>query len=286
MKQLVSSVMTLGVLLSGAALAQTSEEEWGGFEPPPAASAPQPEVAPAPPPDLPPQAPPPVYAPPPVTQPMGPRAEVLSRVRTPMERNERSVWGAAPLGAGNRGQSVVLGFPLLDVRALFAVGDRVDLGLGFDSYYFMMNQPKAVVRVNLMHTRTVSLAAQLEGGYAFFTQRATLESRGARWLSGRRNVNINPSLVLSVQADKPRAARAFFAAHYLLTLDFEGYASSPLGGVPPAIIVGHNGGVRAGGELPLTSHTAFVVFFGLDVHGRDVDSIVMPTGGVGLVTSL
>ncbi|MGV3620060.1 MAG: hypothetical protein ACO1OB_04545 [Archangium sp.] len=279
MKRLVISAAIVGALLAGAAHAQSPDEEWTA--PPPVA---QPQAVPAPEP-LPP-APVPVAQPMPMPAPMGPRPEVLARVRPKQERNERSVWGATPLGHGNRGQSVMMGFPLLDVRALFGLGDRVDLGLGFDSYFFMMNQPKGIVRVNLVRTETLALSAQLEGGYAFFVQRATLESRGARWLTGRRNVNINPSLVLSLQGPAPRAPRIYFAAHYLMTLDFEGYASSPLGGIPPAIIVGHNGGIRGGAELPLSSRTSFLFMFGLDIHGRDVDSVVMPTGGLGVVTSL
>lgn len=280
MKPLVTSLLLAGALLPGAAAAQAAEDEWA---PPPASTAaPEPAPEPVPVPVPPEPLPAPVAAP----APLSPRPEVLARVRPQRERNERSVWGAAPLGHGNRGQSVLLGFPLLDLRALFGLGDRVDLGLGFDSYFFMMNQPKGIVRVNLLRTQTVALSAQLEAGYAFFTQRATLESRGSRWLSGRRNVNINPSLVLSLQAPEPRAARIFFAAHYLLALDFEGYASAPLGGLPPAVIPGHNGGVRGGAELPLSARTSFVFQFGLDVHGRDVDSVVMPSAGVGLVTSL
>lgn len=278
MKRLVTSVVFVGALLSGAALAQSPDEEW--VAPP---TSPQPvtsESAPLPPIAEPVPSPAPAYAP------LSVRPEVLARVRPKQERNERSVWGAAPLGGGNRGQSVMMGFPLIDVRALFGLGDRVDVGLGFDSYFFMMNQPKAIVRVNLVRSETVALSAQLEGGYAFFVQRATLESRGARWLTGRRNVNINPSLVLSIQGPAPRAPRIFFAAHYLLALDFEGYASSPLGGIPPAVIFGHNGGIRGGAELPLSARTSFLFMFGLDIHGRDIDSVVMPSGGLGLVTSL
>lgn len=279
MKRLVTSAVFVGALLSGAALAQSPDEDWGA---PPSAQPVTPAPEPAPLPPAPEPVPAPAYAP----QPLSVRPEVLARVRPRQERNERSVWGATPLGGGNRGQSVMMGFPLIDVRALFGLGERVDIGLGFDSYFFMMNQPKGIVRVNLVHTQTVALSAQLEGGYAFFVQRATLESRGARWLTGRRNVNINPSLVLSIQGPAPRAPRVFFAAHYLLALDFEGYASSPLGGIPPAVIFGHNGGIRGGAELPLSARTSFLFMFGLDVHGRDIDSVVMPSGGLGLVTSL
>lgn len=279
--KLVTLFSSLGVLLSGAALAQAPEEEWA--PPPVSEPAPVPAVVPVPAPVAQPE---PAWAPQPQQGPLAARPEVLARVRPAQQRNEISTFGATPLGAGNRGQSVFLGFPLMDVRALFGLGDRVDLGVGFDTYFFMMNQPKGIVRVNFVRTPSVSLGAQLEGGYAFFTQRATLESRGSRWLSGRRNVNINPSLVLSIQGATARAPRVFFSAHYLLTLDFEGYASSPLGGLPPAVIVGHNGGVMGGAELPLSARTAVVFRFGLDIHGRDIDSIVMPTGGVGLVTSL
>ncbi len=284
--------MTHFLLLLTLAQAQTGEDEWGGFSAPPdSLSAPKPQQ----------QSPPEeleevdeewLSLPPawetPVTQGrLRPRPEVLARTRSQQPRNDVSVFGATPLGeAGRRSQSAFLGFPLIDIKLLFAVASRLELGLGFDTYFFMMNQPKAVIRLNFFDTGTVSLGARLEGGYAFFVLPAPRESTGARWLSGRRNVNIEPSLVLSLQPKSARAPRVFFNLHYLMTLDFEGYALTPLGGLPPDVIVGHNGGLHAGAELPLSPATSLVLAAGLDIHGREEDSRIMAMVGLGLVTSL
>jgi hypothetical protein len=207
-------------------------------------------------------------------------------VRLTEERNQVSVHGAPSLGAGRRGQSISLGFPMLSLRALFGVTDWLDLGVGYDSYYFLMNEPRAVFRFGLVRGESWSFAASLEGGYAFFAQRASRESRGSRWLTGRRNINVSPALHVAYQGSQPRAARVFFELRYLMAFDLEPYATDPLVGVPPDVVVGHNVGLKGGAELPLSSKTAFVFAFGFDIHGRIEDSVVMPTAMVGLVTSL
>ncbi len=274
-------------LLLWVVLAQTAspEDEW--VAPPSSVVTPREEASPAAPPDLT-EGPAPQWAEPPPAWPEPPvrRSQVLQRVLPPVERNTISAFGASALPAGRRAQAAVLGFPLIDLRALFALGGRFDLGLGFNSYFFMMNEPKLLARFNFFDTGVVALGAAFEGGYAFFVQRAPVETRGARWLTGRRNVNLQPSLLLSIQPKARRAPRIFFDLHYLLTLDFEGYATTPLGGLPPDVIVGHNGGLRGGAELPLSASTSFMFSFGLDIQGREEDARMMPSIAVGLVTSI
>lgn len=284
MNHLTIRALVAGVLLAGAARAQSPEDEWGSIKPvAPVETQPPP---PPPPVNVEPLPPAPVFVPPPPNAPLRPRPEVVARVRPPEERNQVSMLAAPSLGAGKRGQMVLLGFPLLGLRALFGVSDRFDLGLGFDTYYFMMNEPRAVVRMGLAKSENWSLAASLEGGYAFFTQRASRESRGARWLTGRRNINISPALVGAYQGSKARAARVFFELRYTLALDTEPYSDAPLGGVPPSIVPGHNVSLKGGAELPLSSKTSFVFSFGFDIHGRSEDAVVMPGASLGLVTSL
>jgi len=272
-------------------MAQSPEDDWNA---PPVAPAP---VAPTGEPSLPPPPPPPppYFEPPRNTLPpmpgsgsglLKPRPEVIARIRPPEERNRISMLAAPTLGAGKRGQMVLLGFPLLSIRALFALGDRFDLGVGFDTYYFLMNEPRVAMRVGLAGNENWSFAASLEGGYAFFTQRASRESRSSRWLTGRRNINISPALVVAYQGNRPRDGRIFFEGRYTLALDTEPYATDPLVGVPPAVVPGHNVSLKGGAELPLSSKTAFVFSFGFDIHGRDVDAVVMPCASLGLVTSL
>lgn len=281
---LIGRVLLTGVLLlGGAALAQSPEDEWGGIQPAPPGPA---ETPPPPPPDVG-QPPPPTFAPPPPAPgTLRPRPEVVARTRPAEERNQVSMHAAPSLGAGKRGQMVLLGFPLLNLRLLFGVAERLDIGVGFDTYYFLMNEPRVVVRVGLVKGENWSLAANVEGGYAFFAQRASRESRSARWLTGHRNINISTALVGAYQGSKPRDPRVFFEVRYMLALDTEPYATDPLVGVPPAIVPGHNVSLKGGAELPLSSKTSFVFSFGFDIHGRAEDSVVMPGGSLGLVTSL
>lgn len=283
MKRSILGMLLAGGLLSGAASAQAPEDEWGEISPttPPPAPAPL-ELPPPPPPPV--SSPAPVYAAPPASP--RPRPEVVARVRPAEERNQVSMLGGPSLGAGKRGQLVLLGFPLLSLRALFGVSERFDLGVGFDTYYFLMNEPRVVVRMGLAKSEHWSLTAILEGGYAFFSQRASRESLSSRWLTGRRNINISPALAVAYQGSKPRDARVFFEGRYTLALDTEPYATDPLVGVPPAIVPGHNVSLKGGAELPLSSKTSFVFSFGFDIHGRAQDSVVMPCGSLGLVTSL
>lgn len=291
MRSLKSLTLMGALLLGGAALAQSDqapEDEWGGIKPPPA-TAPTPGESPPPPPPPTSAEPAPVYAPPaPPSNPgvLRPRPEIVARVRPPEERNQVSMLGAPSLGFGKRGQTVLLGFPILSIRLLFGVGDRIDLGLGYDTYYFLMNEPRAVLRIGLVKGENWALSANVEGGYAFFSQRASRESRSARWLTGRRNINASAAIIGSYQGGKPRDARVFFEGRYTLALDTEPYATDPLVGVPPSIVPGHNVSLKGGAELPLSSKTSFVFSFGFDIHGRAEDSVVMPGGSLGLVTSL
>ena len=110
--------------------------------------------------------------------------------------------------------------------------------------------------------------------------------RGPRWLTGRRNGDLSPGLVLSYQGDHPRAARLFLELRYLMTFDTEPFAKDPLNGVPPSLIVGSNISVHAGAEMPLSARTSFVFLLGLEGHFRADDAPVMPVCSLGLVIGL
>ena len=267
----------LVLVLGSRAFAQAPEDEWGrypGQPTPPSPSAPTQVFEP-----------PAAISRPPAARP-SPPPQVAAPERLVEVPNRVSMLGAPTLGPGRRGQLFLLGFPLLSARASFGLTRWLDVGLALDSFYGTMNEPRLTFRFGLWNDEDWSLAATLEGGYAFFTQTASRENRGARWVTGRRNVNLSPALVASYGGGSRRQARIFFEARYLMAIDTEPVAIDPLGGVPPAVVVGHNAGIRGGAELPLSETTAFVFQLGLELHGRSVDSVALPTCSVGLVTGL
>jgi len=265
-------------LLSSVAFAQAQpDEEW---EPLP--NAPRPSAAPLP---LPPPPPPPV-TPPPATVPVVAPSDVRQRLRPREEPNSVSMFGAPALGQWKRGQAFVLGFPFFQLRASIGLLDNLDVGVGLDSFYLLMNEVRLLVKYGFGKGTGVTFAVSFEGGAAFFNQRASKETRGTRWISGRRNFNFAPGAILSYQAASLRAARLFVDLRYMLTVDTEPFASTPLQGVPASYLLGHNVLTRVGAELPLSERTSFLFSLGLDVHLRPDDSPVMPTVSVGLVTGL
>lgn len=257
------------LLVATSALAQDPDAEWGtfpgdGFNPPPVSAPPPPlPVAPVPAADV------------------APRAW---RARPPEEPNLVSMFGAPMLGPWKRGQSFAVGFPLLAVRASIGIFKWLEAGLGFDSFYGSLNEPRVRLKAGGISSAEWTFAATLEGGAAFFTQRAAREVRGGRWITGRRNFNLSPSLLASYQGPHPRAARLFIELRYTLAFDTEPFAANPLEGVPPSLVLGHNVLLQVGAEMPLSAKSSFVFLLGLDFHGRAIDSLVMPACSVGLVT--
>lgn len=255
----MSRSWVIGLLCASAALAQPAPESVGGSLP---------------------LTPPPPPIPTPLT------TAAASRNTAPLAPNLISVYGAEPLGTLTRGEAFMAGFPLVSIRVLMGVGPRVDLGVGFDSYYGVMNEFRLSARTALLTGSTWSLGASLEAGGALFGVKATREFHGARWITGRRNFNFEPQLRLTYRGAGARAARVTFDAHYLLTLDTEPFSRSPLDGVPPAVTPGHNAGVGVTVEAPLSPTTSFVFIGRFDIHGRAEDAPVMPMVQLGLVTSL
>ena len=206
--------------------------------------------------------------------------------RPPEVRNTTNVLGAASLGAGKRGQLFLAGFPLVSLKALFGVGDQIDLGLAFDSFWGVMNELQAVARVTFVRGENWSFGGSFEGGGALFGVKASRELRGARWLTGRRNYNFSPALTVSYRGSAVKAVGLSFTTRYMLTLDNEPFSRNPLEGVPPLVIVGHNVHLQFGAEFPVSSTVAFAMSFALEFHGRPEDSVIMPSAQLGVVTSL
>ncbi|MBX5484828.1 MAG: hypothetical protein IRZ16_23645, partial [Myxococcaceae bacterium] len=260
---------------------------WTGPSDAALAEPPAPAPTPAPPP-APPPPPPPARAPSP--SPRSPDVatkKVVVKRPPPPEDNDVSLYGAPTLGAGRRGVAAYLGFPLLGIKAGIGAWDRLDVGLGFDSFYGVMNEPRAWVKLNAVKGQHWSLSIPLEAGAAFFTQRPETEQAGARWLTGRRNYNIELGMIVGYRGDGPRAARLFLDVRYLAALDTQPYSETPLGGVPAPIVWGHNVPIRMGAEMPFSPSTSFLFDFGFDLHGRAPrDSAFMPVASVGIVAGI
>jgi hypothetical protein len=226
-----------------------------------------------------------IPAPPPKTSPVVVTDAYRPTPRRLLEPNTISMSGASSLGRFRFGVSGSIGFPFVSVRALFGLLDRFDLGLGFDSVYTLLNELRGVARVRLTRGERGAWQAAVvfEGGGAFYTERASREVRGPRWLTGRRNFNFAPGMVFSIESRATRSTRGFVDLRYMLALDTEPFAKDPLEGVPPNFRFTHNLLVKAGAELPLSESTAFFFTLGFDVHAEPRDSRIMPTLGLGLV---
>lgn len=111
--------------------------------------------------------------------------------------NEVSVHGAPTLGQWKRGQSLTLGFPLITLKAAIGLFDRLDFGLGFETYYFLTFEFLAFIKVGLVRGTSWSFSLAVEGEGSFFTTPAAAETRGARWLTGHRNYSVSPQAILT-----------------------------------------------------------------------------------------
>ncbi len=280
MRQLVWVTLCVSSVTAWAQVAP--EAEWEALEPAPSSVPVVPSEPSAPP-------APPLPAPPAFVPPAANRLRSSVRAPVPVVRedpNRVSVNGALSLGQWKRAQTLYLGFPFLGIRLGLGLTDRIDLFIGMDSFWGMMNEPRASVRWNVWQGQNWAFAAVLEAGCAFFNVRPAADVNGARWLSGRRNYNIVPGVLLSYQSDAYRATRVFFDVRYQGAIDTEPFQRDPLGGVPPSAMLGHNALFRVGVELPLSPRSSVVFGLNLDAHFRTGDSVMMPGLQVGIVTAL
>lgn len=201
--------------------------------------------------------------------------------------NRVSLLGARTVGTGGFAAGFSLGFPLLSARAAVGVLPRVDAVVGVDSLYGMMTELRAGGRWMVLDGGPRwSLGLAVEGGHAFFLRPASVEDKGARYLSGRRNWNVQPGLVGNLQLQGPRAARLFFDVRYHLSFDTEPLQRTPLGGLPPSVVTGSAFPLRVGAEVPLSEKTSYSVTLGGDLRTRPEDADFMPVLSVGIVTGL
>lgn len=201
--------------------------------------------------------------------------------------NRVSLLGARTVGRGGVAAGLSLGFPTLSARVALGVLPRVDAVVGLDSLYGMMNEVRLGGRwLALDGGPRWSLGLALEGGYAFFLRPASVEDKGARYLSGRRNWNVLPGIVGNYQMRGARAPRLFLDLRYHLSLDTESIQRTPLGGLPPRVVAGSAFPLRVGAEVPLSEKTSYSLTVGADVRTRPEDPAFMPVLSVGIVTGL
>ncbi|MBJ6761073.1 hypothetical protein JGU66_09885 [Myxococcaceae bacterium JPH2] len=208
----------------------------------------------------------------------------------PLEPNRLGLLGARSSGSGRVVVGLMVGFPLLSLRAVVGVLPRLDVALGLDSLYGMMNEGRVGARLTLLDgvdNGRAALGFVVEGGRALFLRPAETEERGARYLSGRRNWNLQSGVVASWQGQSPRAKRLFLDLRYQLAWDTEPVQRTPLGGLPPASTTTGTFLARAGFESPITARTSYVLSFGGDFHSRAEGSAsFMPAISVGVVSAL
>lgn len=270
---LLPSLLVVGLGLP--ALAQAPSEPAASTSPPDESwlSYPGPEA----------QAPPPDSMPAPPLPPLV--SEQAPEVRTqaePLKSNRVSLYGAHVLEPGHMAAGMTLGFPLASVRASLGLFPLLDMGVGVDSMYGIMNEARLYARLQLLSTNSADLAFSVEGGRAYFIRSPSQEQYGARYFTGRRNWNLAPGFVGSMLLG--RRTRGFLDLRYLLAFDTQPVQTDPLGGIPQGVQVGGNFLFRAGLEVPFSERTSYVVSVGANIQGRQEDAAFMPTLAVGLVT--
>jgi hypothetical protein len=270
---LLTSLLVIG--LAVPALAQTPSESLSANPSPDESwqSYPGPE-APAPPPEaLPPPLPP---------RTTSRRSTQVEAQVEPPKPNRVSLFSGQVLEPGKVGATLILGFPLASARVAMGVLPRLDLGVGVDSLYGIMNEVRGYARYGLIQGETGHLAFSVEGGRAFFLNAPSQEEFGARYFTGRRNWNVAPgltgSLLLGVRT------RGFLDMRYMLAFDTQPFQRDPLGGKPDGVQMSGNFLFRAGLEVPFSERTSYVVMVGANLQGREEDAAFMPAVGIGVVT--
>ncbi len=241
------------------------DESWQSY-PGPEAQVPPPDSMPAPP------------LPPLVSE----RGPEVRAPREPLKANRVSLYGARVLEPGHVAAGMTLGFPLASARLSVGVLPRLDLGVGADSLYGIMNEARVYARFGLLSSDTAHLAFSVEAGRAFFLNSPSQEQYGARYFTGRRNWNLAPGFVGSLLIGT--RARGFLDLRYLLAFDTQPFQRDPLGGVPEGVQVGGNFLFRGGLEVPFSERTSYVVAVGGNIQSRKEDAAFMPTLAVGVVT--
>ncbi|WP_426749343.1 hypothetical protein [Myxococcus sp. Y35] len=206
-------------------------------------------------------------------------------IRPPPIPNRVSLLGARTMGAGGLAAGLFLGFPVVSARVAVGLTRRIDALVGVDSVYGLMNELRLGARWMVFDGGARwSVGVALEGSHAFFLRSASVEDRGARYISGRRNWNVLPGVVGNFRLAGARAPRLFLDVRYLLALDTEPVQGMPLGGLPPDVELSSAFPVRVGAEVPVSEKTSYAVTLGGDIRTRPGEAGFMPVITFGVVT--
>ncbi|WP_237078095.1 hypothetical protein [Myxococcus xanthus] len=206
-------------------------------------------------------------------------------VRPPPVPNHVSLLGARTMGAGGMAVGLALGFPIVSARVAVGVHRRVDVLAGVDSAYGLMNELRVGARWMVLDGGPRwSVGVAVEGSHAFFLRPASVEDRGARYYSGRRNWNVLPGVVGNLQIAGARSPRLFLDVRYLMALDTEPIQGVPLGGLPPDVALSGAFPVRLGAEIPVSEKTSYALTIGGDIRTRPDETDFMPVITFGVVT--
>jgi hypothetical protein len=173
-----------------------------------------------------------------------------------------------------------MGFPALEAAAAYSVSGAVNVGVMLNAFVYdgAAWEPMAVVNVGLLSRNTSSVGLHVAAGYTFFSQSEAAEDRGARWITGQRDIDALVSVVATTSGLK--GIPLFVEVGVEPTVDLN--PLPPQAGRPSTVNFGANVPIHMGIELPLGRHLNFVTSFGFDLHGRFSDSFAMPFVQIGV----
>lgn len=191
-----------------------------------------------------------------------------------------SLYAAHSIGLFRLVGGLRVGFPVAEVRMGIGLPAHVSAGLAYSTMYTFSHEFAAWGRWAFWQGYSAALAAAVDVSVAGFNQHPSADSRG-RFLTGRRNFNVQPGLTASIRGQGPRPLLAWVDVRYLLTVDTQPIAISPLapGGGRE---LGHNVVVQLGVEIPLVEWLGFVGGLGVEGHGRFNDIPAVVTASLGL----
>jgi hypothetical protein len=170
------------------------------------------------------------------------------------------------------------GFPYVQAMAAYNVLDGLDADLNVDSLYGVATQVSLGPKLRMVRGDGVAFALEVQGQYCWFRTPASQESQGARYITGLRNLGLQPQALLSYKA---RYGSLFATAFYQGTFDLEPVSQGPLTGNPGSWSYGSNLGFHLGGELAPGGLIHAYGIVGLDFHLRSGDFPVLPVIELG-----